>query len=126
MNEAKKEKCRKNLVEAGLMEETDTLIDLVQANYLEPLIGKMGQWKQGWTYFTGEKMIITYGLLGGNVIIPYKNIRRLGKCSQSMLPIGITITHEKEGGGTVTDRISLMKRQKWMDLLAEKAGISLS
>lgn len=123
----KLEKQQEKLVEAGIMAPSDTLIGYLQASYVERLPGKMGGWKQGWIYFTEEKLIIITGLsLSGNIIIPYRNIRKLGKCSQSLLPIGIVITHEEtENGETVTDKISLMKRDKWLGFIAQKAGISV-
>ena len=58
MKETKLEKQKKNLVELGVMEETDNLIDFLQASYVERLIGKWGQWKKGWAYFTEERLIV--------------------------------------------------------------------
>ncbi len=127
MGETKLEKQKKKLVDAGLMTPEDNLIDFLQASYVERLIGKMGKWKQGWAYFTEEKLIVFTGILDDNIIIPYKNIRALGKCSQSLLPIGITITHEDaEKGKVITDRISMMKRDKWLELLSSKSGVAVS
>ena len=43
------------------------------------------------------------------------------------MPIGITITHEDpETGNMTTDRISLMKRDKWLNFMAEKAGVEVA
>ena len=127
MGTTKNEKQKQRLVELGLMEPEDTLIDFLQASYVERLIGKMGNWKQGWAYFTEKRLIILTGLLEENIVIPYTSIRGIGKCSQTFFPIGITITHEEAGSGkTVTDKISMMKRNKWLDFLAEKAGIAIS
>ncbi len=54
-------------------------------------------------------------------------IGKMGKCSQSLLPIGITITHENaEKGKVITDRISMMKRDKWLELLSSKSGVTVS
>lgn len=127
MSASKLEKQQAKLVELGAMEQGDTLIDFLQASYVERLVGKMGRWKQGWAYFTEEQLIVTTGLLEENLIIPYKTIRELGKCSQSLMPIGIVITHEDaKTGETVTDRVSMMKRDRWMKFMADKAGILLS
>lgn len=124
MNDRKKEKLKKNLVEAGLMEETDTIVECLQANYMERLIGKLGQWKQGWAYFTQERLICPTGVLNEDIVIPYKNIREIGKCSQGLFPMGIAITYENPKTGEVmTDKLSMTKREKWMDFMAEKAGI---
>lgn len=127
MSASKNEKQKKNLVEMGVMDPEDSLIDFLQASYVERLVGKIGKWKQGWAYFTEERLIVLTGLLDQNIVIPYKNIRGLGKCSQGLFPMGIVITHEDEKTGeTVTDKISVMKREKWLGLLSEKSGAAIS
>lgn len=47
MNDKKKEKLKETLVDRGLMEPDDRLVDCVQANYRQQLFGAMGKWKQG-------------------------------------------------------------------------------
>lgn len=124
MRESKLEKQQKKLLELQVMEKDDTLIDFFQASYVERLVGKLGAWKQGWAYFTEKRLIVFTGLLDDNLIIPYDRIRELKKCSQSLLPIGIEITYEHmETGKTVSDRVSMMKRDKWLKFLSEKSGI---
>ena len=124
MKESKLEKQQRKLLELGVMEKDDTLIDFFQASYVERLVGKLGTWKQGWAYFTEKRLIVFTGLLDDNLIIPYNRIRELRKCSQSLLPIGIEIIYEHmETGKTMSDKISMMKRDKWMKFMAEKAGI---
>lgn len=124
MSNSKLEKQKKNLVEMGVMNEEDMLVDFLQASYVERLIGKVGKWKQGWAYFTEERLIVLTGLLDDNIIIPYKNIKELEKCSQGLMPMGITITYEDmKTGDIVTDKVSMMKRDKWMKFMAEKANI---
>lgn len=120
MKETKLEKQKKNLVKGGLMDESDTLVDFLQASYLERLIGKLGQWKKGWAYFTEERLIVTTGLLEENLVIPYRNIQSMEKCSQGIIPIGIAITYENLKGEVVTDKISMMKREHWMSFMAER------
>ena len=120
MKETKLEKQKKNLVKGGLMDESDTLVDFLQASYLERLIGKWGQWKKGWAYFTEERLIVTTGLLEENLVIPYRNIQSMEKCSQGIIPIGIAITYENFKGEVVTDKISMMKREHWMSFMAER------
>lgn len=127
MKESKIEKQQEKLLELDVMEKGDTLIDFFQASYVQRLIGKFGSWKQGWAYFTERRLIVFTGLLDDNLIIPYDRIQGLGKCTQSLLPIGIEITYEHlETGKTVSDKISMMKRDKWLKFLSEKAGISVS
>lgn len=120
MKETKLEKQKKNLVKGGLMDESDTLVDFLQASYLERLIGKWGQWKKGWAYFTEERLIVTTGLLEENLVIPYRNIQSMEKCSQGIIPIGIAITYENLKGEVVTDKLSMMKREHWMSFMAER------
>jgi len=124
--DAKLEKQKNNLVKLGVMEESDQLVDFFQASYVERLVGKFGKWQQGWAYFTEERLIVITGMLDENIVIPYKNIRSLEKCSQGVAQIGIAITYENmENGETVSDKVSMMKRDQWMQFMAEKANITL-
>ena len=101
-------------------------MDFLQASYVERLVGNFGNWKQGWAYFTERRLIVFTGLLEDDIVIPYENIRELKKCTQFFLPIGISITYEhRENGKTVTDRISMMKRDKWLKFLSEKSGAAV-
>lgn len=125
MNEKKKQKLKNNLVKAGLMEQEDTIIECLQANYMQRVIGNMGQWKQGWIYFTEKQVIYPTGILDNDITISYKSIRKIEKCSQGIFPMGIALTYEEpETGNQITDKFSMTKRGKWMDFLADKAGIS--
>lgn len=128
MNDKKKEKQKNNLVAAGLMDPEDNLVEFLQASYVEKLLGgKMGKWKPGWIYFTETRIVYPTGILNENIVIPYKSIRKLEKCSQGLFPMGIAVTHEDSSTGElVLDKFSMTKRDKWLDFLAEKAGISLS
>lgn len=123
--EAKLEKQKTNLVKLGLMEETDKLIDYFQAGYVERLIGKFGQWQKGWAYFTEERLIVITGLLEENIVIPYQNIRALEKRAQGVAQIAIAITYENmQSGEIVSDKISVMKRDQWMQFMAERARVA--
>lgn len=124
MNDKKKEKLKANLVKAGLMEQTDTIIDCQQVNYVDRLVGRIGQWQQGWVYFTQEQLICPTGFLNEDIVIPYKNIREIGKFSHVFLPMGMAVTYkDSKTGRMVTEKFIISKRGKWMNFLAEKAGI---
>lgn len=123
MTEAKLEKQKNKLVELGVMQQEDTLINFLQANYVEQLIGKFGQWKQGWAYFTQQRLIIITGLMDDNIVIPYESIRNLEKSNQGLFPMGINITYENESGTSVTAKISISKRNKWIEFLQEKSHL---
>ena len=121
MTEAKLEKQKKKLVELGVMQQEDTLINFLQANYVEQLVGKFGQWKREWAYFTQQRLIIITGVLEDNIVIPYESIRNLEKSNQGLFPMGITITYLNESGTSVTAKISISKRNKWIEFLQEKS-----
>ena len=124
MTEAKLEKQKKKLVELGVMQQEDTLINYLQANYVEQLIGKFGQWKQGWAYFTQQRMILITGILEDNIVIPYASIRKLEKSNQGLFPMGITITYDNTDGTSATTKISISKRNKWIEFLQEKSHLN--
>lgn len=127
MKAAKLEKVKKKLVEAGIMAREEQLIDYFQANYVHWHSERRGTWKRGWAYFTDKRLIVIRGFLGGNLVIPYQNIRGLEKCLQTCFPIGITITHEDaESGETKRDMLSMMKRKKWLEFLSNKSGVAVT
>lgn len=124
MNENKREKQENNLLEMGLMEPGDKLVDFFQASYIDKVLPGIGQWKQGWAYFTEEKFICLTGILSNNIVVPYKDIKKLEKCSQFFFPMGIAITYEnKEKGKEVKDKVSMMKRDKWIEFMSKKAKL---
>lgn len=127
MNEPKKQKTKKKLIEGGYMTEEDNIVDGFQITYHEKLVGNMGKWQQGWwLYFTEEKMIALRVI--ANIVIPYKNIRAVSKCRYIFfLPIAIAVTYENpENGEEVTEKFYMMGGKKWMQFIADKAGISIS
>ena len=76
MGASKLEKQKQKLIELGVMEQEDTLVDFLQASYVERLVGKLGKWKQGWTgrrKRCREKWRACYGKPG------YRNYRNAGR-----------------------------------------------
>lgn len=125
MNEAKAQKQKARLVQNKFMDEDDNIIDYVQGNTRERLLGKWGEWKQGWIYFT-EKQICCFWGIAGSLIIPYDSISALGTCKQMFLPLGIAITHTDKDGKVVEDRISVQKRDERIKLISERSGVAIS
>ncbi len=128
MKEQKRMKLEQKLKKNGFLKNEDRLIDAVQANYKEKIIGKMGSWKSGWLYFTEESIKCPVGLLGagGTIDISYSNIKKISKCNQGIFPIGIAITyHNAEKNKTETDYFSVWKRGVWMELISKKSGVSV-
>lgn len=93
---------------------------------MERLVGKFGKWEQGWAYFTEERLIVIMIIFCGNIIIPYRIIHAPEKGTQRADQMTITITYENRNSGkTISDGVSMMKRDYWMAFMAEKAHISL-
>ncbi len=127
MNATQLEKCKKDLVSAGRMQETETLIDAIQSSYFDALFFGMGQWKQGFGYYTDEQLIIIVGLGFTVVSAKYANIQKIRKCTQFFLPMGIEITYldEKTNKSKVM-KYSTTKREKFIELLTSKSGVTCS
>lgn len=124
MNDRKKEKLKKNLVKMELMDENDRILECVLVNYRQILMGRMGQWKRSWIYFTKEAIICPTGILDENIIIPYNSVRRLGKCRQGLFPIGFVVTYDHPKTNKQENQyFSISKREKWLDFISQKTGV---
>ena len=125
MNDKKKEKYRKQFTEAGLMAPEDVIVDYIQGNHFDTLVGRMGVWKQGWICFTQERIIYPTGILDEDIIIPYRSIRGLRKCSQGLFPMGIEVAYDNaKTGKQENERFSVSKRAGWLDFLSSKSGVA--
>lgn len=125
MNEQKLENQRQNLVNRGVISADEKLFGSTTINYTEKLIGRVETWKQGGVaIFTDQQVILSKGFSGEYIHIPYKYIKELGKCNQGFFSIGLVITYEdRETREAVTEKISLGKRKKWLQILLEKTGL---
>ena len=128
MSESKLEQQRKNLINRGVLAPDEELYGSSTINYMEQLVGKVGMWQQGGVaIYTDRQIILSKGFSNKYIYIPYSCIKKLKKCNQGFFPIGIAITYEdQETREITTDKISLGKRKKWLGLLLEKTGLSLS
>lgn len=125
MNEQKLEKQRRNLVDRGLLSSDEKLYGSITINYTEKLVGRIETWKQGGVaIFTDRQVILTKGFSCEYIHIPYNCIKGLEKCNQGFFPIGLVIAYEdRESRELVTEKISLGKRKKWLQILSEKTGL---
>ncbi|MDE5695976.1 MAG: hypothetical protein K2I96_00965 [Lachnospiraceae bacterium] len=125
MSDQKLEKQRQNLVSRGVLSPDEKLFGSSTINYTEKLIGKIETWQQGGVaIFTDQQVILSKGFSDGYIHIPYNCIKGLGKCNQGFFPIGLVITYEnRESGKMVTEKISLGKRKKWLQILSENTGL---
>lgn len=127
MKEKQKTKLEKQLKAKGFMREEDQLLEALQCSYKDRLVGKMGSWKTSWIHFTEERIIVPAGPFKDCFIIPYESIKKMEKCNQMIFPFGIAITYEKPGiNKTETDYFAVSKRDKWIEFISGKSGISLS
>lgn len=103
----------------------EKLFGSVTINYTEKLVGRIESWKQGGVaIFTDRQVILSKGFSGKYIPIPYNCVKELRKCNQGFFPMGMALTCEnRESGETVTEKISLMKRKKWMQIISERAGL---
>ncbi len=125
MQGSKIEQQRKNLVNMGVLAPDEELYGSSSINYAEKLVGKFGVWRQGGAViFTDRRLILSKGVSGQYIYIPYDCIKRLEKCNQGFFPIGLVITYEdRETKEMACDKISFMKRKKWLGILSDKTGL---
>lgn len=132
MNEEKKKKKnrkqKENLVQLGLMDERDNVVDFFYITYAQrTMLKRLRTWERGWIYFTEEKIICMTGFLNENIIIPYENIEEIEKYSYLLCPIGIDITHtDPETNETKWESFQIWKRKEWLAFLERKTGIKCS
>lgn len=117
LSDAKKQKLEESLRKSGVMSPSDRFIDAGYAN----LIRLLQRPQPGFACFTEEKFVWTGGL-AEDVVIPYSQIRELGKCLVMLMPMGISISYESEGK-LVKKKFSIWTRNKWLSLLADKAKV---
>lgn len=123
MKEQKKQ--RRNFVDRDLLSTDEKSYGSITINYTEKLVGRIETWKRGGVaIFTDRQVILTKGFSCEYIHIPYICIKELGKCNQGFFPIGMVITYEnRESGEIVTEKISLGKRKKWLQVISEKTGL---
>lgn len=132
MNDATKKSEQEKMVQAGLISAEDTLLDGMR---VYRIIAPLGMFvAQGWwAYFTNEKVVLFMGSMLGyggfskkGKVIPYKNIRNIGKCAYMFLPLGVSIEYEDpETGAMSKEKLYFGPGGgKWKSFMAEKAGIS--
>lgn len=125
MQMQKLEQQRINLVNRGVLLPEEKLFGSSAINYFERLVGKFGTWKQGGVaIFTDRHLILSKGLSSEYIHIPYDCMKKIETCKQGFFPMGLAITYEnKENKEIITEKISLAKRKKWLELMSEQTGL---
>ena len=112
-------------MDRGVLSPEEKLYGSTTINYTEKLVGRIETWKRGGVaIFTDRQVILSKGFSCEYVHIPYNCIKEVGKCNQGFFPIGLVIAYEdRESRELETEKISLGKRKKWLQILSEKTGL---
>lgn len=115
------EKWKETLKELGLLEDGEVIEEFVSGDYWKTFGGQIS----GQYFFTNQKVIFVSGFGLKTVVIKYSDIKEIKKCMISMfIPTGILVTaFNTELGKEETHKLSLMKRENWINLMSAKAGI---
>ncbi len=121
LKESKKAEWEKTLKELNLMNEEDCIEEHTAGDYWH-----FGTQTRGNYFFTKEKFIFVSGFGVNNFSMKYTDIKEIKKSMVSLfMPTGITVTADNpEDGKTVKYKCSVMKRQKWIELLSDRSGVS--
>lgn len=128
MKEKEKAKWKQALTDLSLMDAGDEVQEAVMANWLEMTAKVVGTWVKGNMVFTKERVIFVTAFAVSNFSIRYSDIKEIGKCNISwFFPMGIVLeAADPKSGKVKTYRCSVSKRQKWIEYLSEKTGVSCS
>ena len=85
----------------------------------------MSQTRGHW-YFTNKQIIFIGGLMGGEVVhIPVDRIKSVKKYNiRFIIPTGIKVVAENDKGKDKTYRLSVMKRENWIDYITKSAKLT--
>lgn len=125
LKEKDKKKWEEALKNLGLMGENDEVEDAVMGNSRS-----MMAWEQGDFIFTKERFIFSQrGIVKtSDYSIQYSDIRSISKClANGIFPMGIKVeAFNPEKNKVEIHKCCITKRDKWIELLSEKSGVSCS
>ena len=122
LTEEKKAKWEETLRELELLNEGETIEDHTA--------GDSWSWTgqtRGNYFFTKDKLIFVSGFGIDNFVIKYNDIKAIKKCFVGpFIPTGIKLTALNEKGKEKKYKLSVMKRNNWIQLLETKSGVTCS
>lgn len=123
LNEKQIKEWKNTLEELKLIDKDDEIVENVYGDYWKVEFHMKTQ-KKGNVFFTNEKFVFVSGFGLDNLAIKYSDIKSIDKCNISLfLPTGIKITAtDPDNGKDKSYIISVMKRDKWIELLNSKCG----
>lgn len=120
MDEKKRLEIEDSLKKRVLMDNNDSLIATEKGDCWERFLFINLQ-TRGYYYFTKKSLIFIGGLGGTEWAIPYKNIQDIKKYFICFfIPTGIKISAYNKKNKLKKYRLSLLKRNKWIDFIEQK------
>lgn len=120
MDEKKRLEIEDSLKKRVLMDNNDSLIATEKGDCWERFLFINLQ-TRGYYYFTKKSLIFIGGLGGTEWAIPYKNIQDIKKYFICFfIPTGIKINAYNKKNKLKKYRLSLLKRNKWIDFIEQK------
>ncbi len=120
LTEEKKAKWEETLRELELLTDGETIEDHTA--------GDLWSWTgqtRGNYFFTKDKLIFVSGFGFENLVIKYNDIKAIKKCFVGpLIPTGIKVTALNEKGKEKKHKLSVMKRNNWIQLLETKSGVA--
>lgn len=122
MNEKQRQEWENTLRKLQLLEDSDSIQEQVMANWCKVFMSQT----KGNCFFTNEKFIFVSSLGFDHFVIRYNDIKEIGKCRVGVMPMGMyVVAEDTEKAKQKKYKISVMKRDHWLALLSEKAGVNI-
>lgn len=118
-------KWQKSLTDLGLIKSDDKVEEYTTASWAEASFGLIASWRRGTLIFTKQKIVFmtTFGV--SQLSIEYSDIREVKKNFAGFLPMGMKImAYNKKSDKVKGYKFWLAGRRKWIEKIAEKAGIA--
>lgn len=124
-NQEKMAEWEKLLKELNCIGEDETIVEHIKGDYWKKEMLGRNQ-VRGNYFFTEKHLVFCSGFGVCKVVMPYSEIKDIKTCMISMfIPTGIDVTGlDKETGKEGTYRFSVMKRDKWISFIKEKANLA--
>ena len=120
LTEKKKNEWIETLREVELLGETETFEEHTQGDYWF-----LNSQTRGNIFFTADRMIFISGWGFEKIVIHYSDIRAMKKCFIGLfIPTGIKITALNENGKEKNYKLSVMKRNDWINFISQKSGVN--
>lgn len=122
MSENKLKEIEEGLKKLNLMDESDIIEKDVAGDYW-----RINKQIRGHYYFTNERVVFMSGWGLESFSFKYADIKEIKKSNISLfMPFGVTVTVDDNSGKMKKYKLSLMKRDQWIELLTNKSGVAVN